>query len=77
MGVNVAVVDEFFCSQVEIVGSQVGGGAFVDCTLFLWRKLGLKLVSNCLGNLALDGEDIGQVPVIFFGPDMRVIAGID
>jgi hypothetical protein len=30
-----------------------------------------------LGNLALDAEDVGQLAVIFFAPNMRVIAGID
>src|SRR5437870_4107405 len=67
--VIVAFVDEFFSSQVEIVGSEVRSGALVDRTLFLWRKFGLKLVGDCLRNLALDGKDISQVAVIFFGPD--------
>src|SRR4029453_8896308 len=75
--VNEAVVDEFFCSQVEIVGNEIRSGALTDYTLFLWRQFGLKLVGDFFGNLALDGENIGQVAIIFFGPDMRVIAGIN
>jgi hypothetical protein len=74
---GVAFVDEFFCSQVEIIGSQVFGRPLHDSRFVFRRELGLKLVGNFLGNLALDGEDIGQIAVIFFHPDMRVIAGID
>jgi len=52
-------VDELFCSEVKVISSQVRGRALADCTRFLWRKLGLKLVGDFLGNLALNGEDIG------------------
>src|SRR4029434_849515 len=76
-GGNVAVVDEIFCSKVEIVGTQVRRGPLADCTLFRWRQLGLKLIGDFLGNLTLDGEDVGQLAVIFLDPNMRVIAGID
>ena len=76
-GVNAAVIEEFFCSQEEIVGSEVRRRALVDCTLFLWRKFGLKLIRNFLGNLALDGEHIGQIAIVFLRPHMRVVAGID
>ena len=70
-------VDEFFGSEVKVVSSQVRSRTLADRTFFRWRELGLKLVGDFLGNLALNGEDIGQVAVIFFGPYMRVIAGID
>ena len=70
-------VDELFCSKVKIISSQVRGRALADRTLFRGRELGLKLVGYFLGNLALNRKDIGQVAVIFFGPHMRVIAGID
>ena len=76
-GNNIAVVNESFCSQVEIVGSHVRRGALVHCAFFGWRKFGLKLIGDFFGNLALDGKDIGQIAVILLGPDMRVIAGID
>src|SRR4029453_1426195 len=75
--VNEAVVDEFFCSQVEIVGNEIRSWALTDYTLFLWRQFGLKLVGDFFGNLTLDGEDIGQVAVIFLDPNMGVVAGID
>src|SRR6266498_123895 len=67
--VIVAFVDEFFCSQVKIVGSEVRGRALAYCSLFLWRKFDLKLVGDFFSNLALDGKDIGQVAVILLSPD--------
>ena len=77
LGIGVNAVDEFFCSEIEIVGSEVRSGALVDRSLFLWRKFRLKLVGDFFGNFALDGEDISQVAVLFFSPDMCVIAGIN
>src|SRR5438128_8742994 len=74
-GVNVAVVEEFFCSQEEIIGSEVRGGALADRTLFLWRELGLKLVGDFLGNLALNRENIGEIAIIGLRPKLRVGTG--
>ena len=70
-------LEEFFCLQVEIVGSQIRGWPLVDCTLFLWRQLGLKLFGDFLRNLALDGEDIRQIAVVSLRPEMRVVPRID
>src|SRR6266496_3178991 len=71
------VVDEFFCSEVEIVGSEIRCRPLCHGRFLFWRQPGLKLVGDFFGNLALNAEDIGQVAVIFLGPNMRVIAGID
>ena len=75
--VNILAVEEFFCLQVEIVGNQVRGRSLGDCTLFLWRQLGLKLIGDFLRNLALDGKDIGEIAIISLRPQMCVIARID
>ena len=46
--------------------------------LFLVRReLSLQLIGNRLGDLALDGEDIGQIAIVGLCPEMRVGAGID
>src|SRR5437868_12043441 len=76
-GVNLAVVDEFFCSQEEVVGSQVRGGTLADRTLFLLRELGLKLVGDGFGHLTLNREDVGQSSVVGIGPQMGIIGCFD
>ena len=76
-GVNVAVVNAFFCSQEEIVGSEVRGGTLADRTLFLWRELSLKLVGYFLGDLALNRENIGEIAIIGLRPKMRISAGVN
>src|SRR6266550_7915885 len=76
-GVNESVVDEFFCSEVEIISGQVFGRSLLDGCFIFRRKFGLKLIGYSCGNLALDGKDIGQVAVVFLGPDMGVVAGIN
>ena len=35
------------------------------------------MIRDRLGDFALNGKDIGQVPIVGLGPDMRVVAGID
>src|SRR5205814_2340001 len=37
----------------------------------------LQLLSNPLGNVTLDCEYVSQLAIVSFGPDMRVVAGID
>src|SRR5947208_7804711 len=70
---NIAVIKKSFRPQIEIVRGDVSGRPFIDGTLFLRRELGLKLISDGLRNLALDGEDIRQVSIIFLRPDVGVI----
>src|SRR5207244_7021873 len=36
-----------------------------------------KLLSDFLGNLALDGEQIVQIAIVLLGPDVRVRARVD
>src|SRR4029077_4750588 len=42
-----------------------------------WRELGLQLVGNGFGDLALNGKDVCQVTIVSLCPEMRIIAGID
>ena len=46
----------------------------LDRLLFLGQELELQGRHDCLGNLILDGEDIGEVAVVAVGPDM--VAGL-
>ena len=63
--------------DVEIEGGQVGGGRFFDRRFLVRRKPGLQLLGNGFGDLALNGKDIGQIPIVGLRPQMRVGAGID
>ena len=46
--------------QVKVVGGKIGRGRFLDRSFFARRELGLKLVGDRFGNLALNGENIRQ-----------------
>src|SRR5437016_8543984 len=70
------LVDKFFCSQVEIIGSQVRCRPLRYGRYLFRRQLRLTLFGDFFSNLALDGKDISQLAVLFLDPDMRVIAGI-
>ena len=70
-------VDDLRGPDIEVVGSDVFCRLRFDRYFFAWQDSGLKLVGYFLRNLALDREYIGKVTVIFFSPDMRVIAGIN
>ena len=69
-------IDQCCRANVKIEGREIISRSLLDRGLFRWRKFGLKLIGDFLGNLALDGKDIGQITVILFGPDMCVIACI-
>ena len=62
---------------VKVEGGQVGGGRFFDRRFLVRRKLGLQLIGDGFGNLALDGKDIGQIAIISLRPEMRVGPRID
>src|SRR2546421_7769173 len=56
---------------------QVSSGRLFDRFLLVRRKLRLQLVGNGLGDLALNGEDIGKIAIVGLGPEMRIIASVD
>src|SRR4029077_13292433 len=68
---------KIFGSRVEIEGGNVGRRRAFDCDLFTWRKLGLKLLGNRLRDFTLDREDIGQIAVVGFRPEMRFGPRVD
>src|SRR5712692_9858046 len=75
--VNTTIIDELLCAKIKIIGSEIFCRSLLDGRFLCRGELGLKLVGDFLRFLALDGEDVRKVAVIFLGPDMRVIAGID
>ena len=62
---------------VEIEGGQVGGGRLFDRRFLVRRELGLQLIGDGFGNLALDGKHIGQITIVGLCPQMRVGPRID
>src|SRR6266481_4869864 len=57
-----------FGARVEIERGDVSCLWAFPGALFAWRKLCLQLVGNGLGDLALNGEDIGQIAIVGLGP---------
>src|ERR1700730_3150772 len=67
----------FWALKVKIIGLQVIGRFFLDVFAFFWGQLGTQSRSNCLGDFALDGKNVCQIPVIAIRPNRVVIADID
>jgi hypothetical protein len=49
----------------------------LDRILLRGRELRLQLVGDGFGDLALNGEDIGQIAIVSLRPEMSVVAGVD
>ena len=68
---------KFVGLQIEQVGLRTVGRLRGDPRLFFRRQFRPQLLGDGLGDVALDGEDIGQVAVVGLGPKMGVGPGID
>ena len=68
---------ERFRASVKIEGNEIRGRSLFDRLLFRRRKLGLKLIGDGFGDLALNGKDVRKIAIISLRPEMRVVAGID
>ena len=64
-------------AEITIVGNKIGCRWLLDRCLFCWRELGLELVGDGFGNLALNGKDIVERPIVPVGPEMDVISCVD
>src|SRR6476469_10192583 len=76
IGVKIGLI-ECFSSQIKIVGGEVFRGPLFDSRFLLWRKLCLKLIGDPLGDVSLDGKDVGQLSVVSLCPKMRASTSID
>ncbi len=63
--------------QVQVVGLQVGRAALLDRLLFFRQQLQLQGLDDCLRNLVLQREDVVQVAVVAFGPEVVVARRLD
>src|SRR4029453_16760318 len=71
------VENEIIRSAVELKRRYVRGRSLLDRVLLRGRKLRLQLVGDFFGDLALNGEYIGQVTVVCLRPEMCVVASVD
>ena len=63
--------------QIVVVGVDVLRRRRLDRLLLLRQQPHLELLDDRLGDLVLDGEDVGQVAVIAVGPEMRSVCAVD
>ena len=58
--------------QVFVVSEQASGRTLLDPLLLVGRERGLQGSRDSLGDVALDGEDVLQLPVVGLGPQVFV-----
>ena len=63
--------------QVKIIGNDVIRRLLLHGCCLSKRKLSLKLIGNCFGNLTLNGENVRQIAIVGLGPEVRVASGVD
>src|SRR5438132_14390891 len=60
--------NEILGATVEIERSHIRRRRLFDGSFFTRRKLRLQLIRNRLGDLALNGEDVGQITIVSLSP---------
>ena len=70
-------VQELPSSQIISIGFNTLGRYLADGLLLLRQQLDLQLVNDRMSNLILDGEDVGEIPIVTLGPDVATISPID
>ncbi len=65
------------CLDEEQISVWILRRPAIETRFFIWRKLRLKSRGNSSGKIGLDGEDVGQIAVVIFGPNVLVVVGID
>ena len=63
--------------EIELVGLEIGGGPPADLGSLIRGQLGLERPRYPQRHVALDHEDIGELPVIRLGPEVAVGLGVD
>src|SRR5207244_1918757 len=64
-------------ARIEIESDEITGRPPLNRQFLSRRDFGVKLLSDFLRDLALDGEQIVQIAIVLFGPDVRVRARVD
>ena len=63
--------------DIKIMRDQIAGRPFIQRCLLWRRQFRLQLPGNPFRNLALNGEDIGQIAIVGISPKVRICARID
>src|SRR5262245_7458187 len=66
-----------FGARVKIERDEIARRPPLNRQFLSSRDFGAKLLSDFLCNLALDGEQIVQIAIVLFGPDVRVRARVN
>src|SRR5437763_17091805 len=64
-------------ARIESESDEIAGRPALNRQSLSSRDFGVKLLSDFLRNLALDGEQIVQIAIVLFRPDVRVRARVD
>lgn len=70
-------VGELAAPEIIGIGLDIGGRLIGDRLLLFRQQTHLQLADDRMGDLVLDGEDVGQVAVVTLGPEMVAIGGVD
>ncbi len=63
--------------EIKKIGLRIISRLDDDARLFFGRQFRLQLIGDGSGDVALNGEDIGEIAIVSLRPDMRVGAGIN
>ena len=74
---HVYPVGVIVCLEKNQIGVRVLGWPAIETRFFIGRKLRLKSRGNFLREIGLNSEDVGQIAIIIFRPNMFVVVGVD
>ncbi len=74
---HVPPVGVIVCLDEEQIGVRILGWPVIEPRFFIWRKFRLKSRGNFLREIGLDGEDVGQIAVVIFRPNVLVVVRVD
>ncbi len=77
VGKHLLAIGVIVCLDEEEIGVGILGWPLIEPCFFIWRKLCLKSRGDFLREIGLDGEDVSQIAVVIFGPNVLVAVCVD
>src|SRR2546421_10084403 len=65
------------CLDEKKISIRILGWPAIEARFFIWRKLCLKSSGNSSRQIGLNSENVGQIAVVIFRPNVLVIVSID